>query len=272
MRRTKSIIISVATYALAAVFAAPVLWVAVASLSTNSQLARTPIPLGLNFLNYVSAWIDAQIGVFVFNSLLVSLSTTLIMTVLATMAAYAVSRTQLRFRRVFLVILTVGLVAPIFTYVVWLLDAISTAGLLNNRLALILVSSIVFIAVPLLLLIGFFRELPGELMDAARVDGASEWAVFWRIAVPLARPAIVTSLIFGFVWTWNDLFLPAVFLQDPTLYTIPQGIISLRSNAYTADYVRTFAAAMISTVPMILLYRELARRAGSAITGGALKG
>jgi raffinose/stachyose/melibiose transport system permease protein len=272
VHKTKSVAVSIATYLLAAVFAAPVLWVAVASLSTNSQLAQTPIPFGLNFVNYVSAWVDAQIGVFVFNSLLVSLSTTVIMTVLATMAAYAVSRTRLPLKGVFIGVLTIGLIAPIFTYIVSLLSDISTAGLLDNRLALILVSAIVFIAVPLLLLIGFFREIPGELLDAARVDGASEWAVFWRVAVPLARPAIVTSLIFGFVWTWNDLFLPAVFLQDPTLYTIPQGIISLRSNAYTADYVRTFAAAMISTVPMILLYRELARRAGSAITGGALKG
>ncbi|MCU1439680.1 MAG: carbohydrate transporter permease [Rhodoglobus sp.] len=272
MRSAKSVLISVGTYVLAAVFAAPVLWVAIASLSTNSLLARTPIPIGLNFVNYVSAWIDAQIGVFVFNSLLVSISTAVIMTVLATMAAYAVAKTRLRFRRIFLGILSIGLVAPIFTYIVWLLNAIATQGLLNNRLALILVSSIVFIAVPLLLLMAFFRDVPGELLDAARVDGASEWGVFWRIAVPLARPAIVTSLIFGFVWTWNDLFLPAVFLQNPTLYTIPQGIISLRANAYTADYVRTFAAAMISTVPMILLYRELARRAGSAITGGALKG
>jgi len=100
--------------------------------------------------------------------------------------------------------------------------------------------------------------------------------MFWSAgdakAAPLARPAIVTSLIFGFVWTWNDLFLPVVFLQNPALYTIPQGIISLRRDAYTPDYVRTFAAAIISTVPMIVLYRELARRAGSAITGGALKG
>jgi raffinose/stachyose/melibiose transport system permease protein len=272
VRRTSSVIVSVLTYALAAIFALPVLWVAVASLSTNSQLARSAIPIGLNFVNYVSAWVDAHIGIFVFNSLIVSLSTSLIMTLLSTMAAYAIARTRLRFRRIFIGVLTIGLIAPIFTYIVWLLNAISIGGLLNNRLALILVSSIVFIAVPLLLLMAFFREIPAELLDAARVDGASEWAVFWRIAVPLARPAIVTALIFGFVWTWNDLFLPAVFLRDPNLYTIPQGIISLRADAYTADYVRTFAAAIISTVPMVLLYRELARRAGSAITGGALKG
>jgi raffinose/stachyose/melibiose transport system permease protein len=272
VNRTKSVAISVGTYALAAVFAAPVLWVVVASLSTNSDLARTALPIGLNFINYVSAWIDAQIGIFGFNSLLVSVSTALIMTALATMAAYAVVRTRMRFRRLFIGVLTIGLVAPIFTYVVWLLNAVATGGFLNNRLALILVSSIVFIAVPFLLLMAFFRETPGELLDAARVDGASEWGVFWRIAVPLARPAIVTSLIFGFVWTWNDLFLATVFIQHPALFTSPQGIIALRSDAYTPDYVRTFAAAVISTVPMVLLYRELARRAGSAITGGALRG
>ena len=272
MRRTKSIIISVATYLLAMVFAAPVAWVLLASLSSNSALARAAVPVGVNFVNYASAWIDAHIGLFVFNSLLISLSTTLIMTVLATMAAYGLSRTRLRLRRVFTATITIGLVAPIFTYVVILIGAINNLGLLNNQLALILVSSAVFIAVPLLLLMSFFREIPGDLLDAARVDSASEWQVFWSIAAPLARPAIVTSLIFGFVWTWNDLFLPVVFLQDPTLYTIPQGIISLRRDAYTPDYVRTFAAAIISTVPMIVLYRELARRAGSAITGGALKG
>ena len=272
MRRAKSVLISAGTYLLAAVFAAPVLWVLLASLSSNSLLARRAVPIGLDFFNYVAAWTDAQIGRFVFNSLLISISTTVIMTVLATMAAYGLSRTRLRFRPLFTGLLTVGLVAPVFTYVVILIGAIGDLGLLNNRLALILVSSAVFIAVPLLLLISFFREIPGELLDAARVDGASEWQVFRSIATPLARPAIVTSLIFGFVWAWNDLFLPVVFLQSPVLYTIPQGIISLRRDAYTPDYVRTFAAAIISTVPMIVLYRELARRAGSAITGGALKG
>src|SRR6188472_2989720 len=100
------------------VFAAPVAWVLLASLSSNSALARAAVPVGVNFVNYASAWIDAHIGLFVFNSLLISLSTTLIMTVLATMAAYGLSRTRLRLRRVFTGIITVGLVAPIFTYVV----------------------------------------------------------------------------------------------------------------------------------------------------------
>jgi ABC-type glycerol-3-phosphate transport system permease component len=272
MRNPRAALVSMATYALALLFATPLIWVVLASLSTNADLLTSPIAVGLRFVNYASAWSDAQIGRFVFNSLVIACSTALLTTSVATLAGYALARTPIPGRALFLALVTIGIVAPVFTYITILTDTVVNAGLLNNRLTVVVVSTATFVAVPTLLMLAFFRDVPEELLDAARVDGATEWQVFWRIATPLARPALIASLVFCFVWSWNDLFLPVVFLQDTREFTIPQGIVALRNDAFTPDYVRMFAASVISTVPMVLLYRQLSRRTGSTIAAGALKG
>jgi ABC-type glycerol-3-phosphate transport system permease component len=113
----------------------------------------------------------------------------------------------------------------------------------------ILGNTALFLPVPALLMRSFFRTLPDELADAARLEGASEWRVFRDIMVPLARPGVLTALIFAFVWAWNDVLLPVVFLQSPDQFTIPYGIAALRPGDFRQDYVSVFAASIISTAP-----------------------
>ena len=105
------------------------------------------------------------------------------------------------------------------------------------------------------------------------MDGAPEFTVFSRIVLPLARPALVLCLVFGFVWIWADLFIPEVLLVSPSKYTIPAGInFLIVSINQVPPYVILFAATVMSTVPMILVYRYMSRHSGDLITGGAVKG
>ena len=116
-------------------------------------------------------------------------------------------------------------------------------------MAVILATTATFLPVPTLLMRSFFQTLPEELADAARVEGASEWQVFFDIMAPLARPGVLTALIFAFVWAWNDVLLPVVFSAISDQFTIPYGIAALRPADFRQDYVSVFAASIISTVP-----------------------
>jgi raffinose/stachyose/melibiose transport system permease protein len=139
-------------------------------------------------------------------------------------------------------------------------------------MAVILATTATFLPVPTLLMRSFFQTLPEELADAARVEGASEWQVFFDIMAPLARPGVLTALIFAFVWAWNDVLLPVVFLQSPDQFTIPYGIAALRPADFRQDYVSVFAASIISTVPMVIIWLFLQRRFIAGLTFGASKG
>lgn len=262
------------TIALASIFALPALWALMASFSTNQQITLNSLrpPDRLHFENYTHAWKQAQIGTFVFNSLTVALSSAIIITVLATMAGYALARLYFPGKPLVIVVLLSAIIMPVFSYVVPLSRLFRGWGLTNSLVPVILATSAIFLPVPVLLMRSFFNQLPEEIADAARVEGASEWQVFRHIMAPLARPGILTSLIFTFVWAWNDVLLPIVFIQAPDKFTIPSGIAALRPAAFRQDYVSIFAASMISTIPMILIWLFLQRRLIAGLTFGASKG
>jgi len=262
------------TLLLAATFALPALWALLASLSTNQQI--TINSLGLpdrpHFENYSNAWVDAKIGTYVFNSLIIATVSACLIALFATLLGYALGRLIFPGKRLVVFVLLSAIIMPVFGYIVPLSRLIRDLHLSNTFPAVILATTAIFLPVPALLMRSFFEQLPDEIADAARVEGASEWQVFLDIMAPLARPGILTSLIFAFVWTWNDVLLPIVFIQDPDKFTIPAGIAGLRPAAFRQDYVSIFAASMISTIPMILIWVFLQRRLIAGLTLGASKG
>ena len=220
---------------LAIPFVFPSLWVLMASFSTNTQITMDSLALPdrLYVENYVHAWTGAKFSSFVYNSLAVSGSVSLFIGFLATMLGYAVSRLDFPGRRLILLLIMMAIVTPVFAYLEPLTRVVRHLGLANSRTAVILTTTATFLPVPTLLMRSFFLQLPEELGDAGRVEGASEWGVFRYIMAPLARSGILTVLIFAFLWSWNDLLLPAVFIQSPDKYTIAYAITTLRPAVFS---------------------------------------
>ena len=245
-----------------------------ASFSTNTQITMDSLALPdrLHVENYAHAWTGAKFSTFVYNSLAVSGSVTVLIGVLATMLGYAVSRLDFPGRRLLLLLIMMAIVTPVFSYLEPLTRVVRHLGLANSRTAVILTTTATFLPVPTLLMRSFFLTLPEELSDAGRVEGASEWGVFRHIMVPLARSGVLTVLIFAFLWSWNDLLLPAVFLQAPDKYTIAYAITTLKPAGFRQDHVTMFAASIISTGPMIVVYLLLMRRFIAGLTVGGLRG
>ena len=260
--------------ALALPFVVPTLWVLQASFSTNQQITinSLALPDHPHLENYILAWREARIGSYVFNSLIIAGSTSVLAALLATGLGYALAKLSFPGRRLVLVTVFAAIAMPVFAYIVPLSRLVRDLGLSNSRLAVILVSTAVFLPVPTLLLRSFFQTLPEELADAGRVEGANEWQIFRYLMGPLALPGILTALIFVFVWTWNDLLFPVIFLQSPDKFTIPYGIAALRPADFRQDYVSVFAGSIMSTVPMLLIYVLLMRQFISGITIGSVKG
>ncbi len=259
---------------LAIPFVFPSLWVLMASFSTNTQITMDSLALPdrLYVENYTYAWTGAKFSRFVYNSLAVSGSVSLFIGILATMLGYAVSRLDFPGRRLILLLIMMAIVTPVFAYLEPLSRVVRQLGLANSRTAVILTTTATFLPVPTLLMRSFFLQLPEELGDAGRVEGASEWGVFRYIMAPLARSGILTVLIFAFLWSWNDLLLPAVFIQSPDKYTIAYAVTTLRPAGFRTDHVVMFAASIISTGPMIVVYLLLMRRFIAGLTVGGLRG
>jgi alpha-1,4-digalacturonate transport system permease protein len=259
---------------LAIPFVFPSLWVLMASFSTNTQITMDSLALPdrLYVENYVHAWTGAKFSSFVYNSLAVSGSVSLFIGILATMLGYAVSRLDFPGRRLILLLIMMAIVTPVFSYLEPLSRVVRQLGLADSLTAVILTTTATFLPVPTLLMRSFFLQLPEELGDAGRVEGASEWDVFRHIMAPLARSGILTVLIFAFLWSWNDLLLPAVFIQSPDKYTIAYAVTTLRPAGFRTDHVVMFAASIISTGPMIVVYLLLMRRFIAGLTVGGLRG
>jgi ABC-type glycerol-3-phosphate transport system permease component len=272
--RPRSLFPFVAGCLLALPFVFPALWVLMASLSTNNAITLDALrpPSELHFENYAHAWNEGQIGRFVGNSLIVSTASAVLIAIAATMLGYALGRLEFPGRRLVLLVVISAIALPVFAYVIPLTRTVRALHLPDARLAVILATTATFLPVPTLLMRSFFQTLPEELADAARVEGASEWQVFHHIMAPLARPGILTALIFAFVWAWNDVLLPVVFLQSPDQFTIPYGIAALRPADFRQDYVSVFAASIISTAPMVIIWMFLQRRFIAGLTLGASKG
>jgi ABC-type glycerol-3-phosphate transport system permease component len=262
------------TVGAALLFVGPVIWLLFASLSTNTVLDTDPLAVvgQFHFENYVTAFTKAQIGDYVVNSLFVGSMTALLVGVVATMAGYALAWLRLPARRLLMAVLLIALAAPVITYVIALSQIAIAYRLMNSLASVILVNAGTFSVIPALMIAAFFRGLPRELPEAARIDGASEWQTFLRVMVPLALPAILVAMTFAFVWSWNDILVPVVLLQSPSNYTIPQGVMNLKVDAHSQDLVKMFAAAIISAIPMVLVYRVLERRSVDSLRAGAVTG
>jgi ABC-type glycerol-3-phosphate transport system permease component len=216
--------------------------------------------------NYSAAW--SGIAGFIWNTVVVAVVTVVFTLVLGSMAAFVFARYDFPGKRlVFYLFLGLLMIPSILTLIPLFLE-IKGMHLLNNWLALILPYIAGGQAITVFVLQAFFSSLPEEMFEAARIDGASEFRIFWQVVIPLCRPALAAMGIFTFMYAWEDFFWPLIIVSDSNLYTAPLGLaLFVQKNRAAWDLL--FAGSVIATIPMILVFLFFQRQfiRGIALTG-----
>jgi raffinose/stachyose/melibiose transport system permease protein len=251
----------------------PLVWVLFGSLKTKSEMINNVWgpPSGLVFQNYVDAWRIAGMSSRIVNSLAITVSALALLVTVATPCAYAVSRLNFRGRGVVVAVVVASMLIPPQVMAIPLFIVARDLGLINSRLGIALIYASTSMPLSVFILRSFFLTLPPDLEDAARVDGASRFAILTRVMLPLVRPGVALVLIFGFIEIWSDFFLAFLLLRQPQLQTIPLGLVSFFQQ-YESLWNLYFAALTITTLPVIVVFLILQRQFIAGLTAGAVKG
>ena len=252
----------------------PVLWMVVSSLRPDGHIFNNP-SLVLNTFdtsNYTHGWnaLGRPFGVYLLNSAIVVLGAVTGNLITCAMAAYAFARLRFRFKRPAFAAMLMTIMLPIHVVVVPQYVIFAHLHMVNSFWPLILPKFFATDAFFVFLMVQFIRGLPRELDEAARIDGAGHWRIFGQILLPLMTPALATTAIFTFLWTWNDFFSQLIYLTDPNLYTVPVALRSFIDAQGKSSYGSMFAMSVVSIAPLLLLFafgqKYLIR--GIATTGG----
>ncbi|CAA9569072.1 MAG: N-acetyl-D-glucosamine ABC transporter, permease protein 2 [uncultured Thermomicrobiales bacterium] len=267
-------IISVVMWALALIFLLPFVWMVVSSLKREIDVFRLPVrwwPDPLTWQNYVKVWTgEHPLTRYIGNSLLVAVARVLGELLTASLAAYAFARLRFRGRNAVFLLYISTLIIPHQMLLVPRFILYRQLGIYDTLWALILPG--IFTVFGTFLLRQFFMTIPQELSDAARVDGANEFQIYWRIVLPLARPALASLAILAFVWSWNDYETPLVMLTTESRFTIPLGLTSYidESGGFSAALI--MAGAVSSIIPIFVVFLIMQRQFIQALARSGLKG
>jgi raffinose/stachyose/melibiose transport system permease protein len=245
----------------------------VSSLKTTGQIFQNPfsLPTSPTFEAYRTAWEVGDFREYFWNSVVVTVASVAIIMVLGSMAAYPIGRYAFRGRNLLYVYFLSGLMLPIKLGIVPLFFLVTSLGLYDTRVSLVLVYAASGLPFAVFVLAAFFRTLPKDLEEAARIDGAGEFRIYWRIMLPLVRPALATVAIFNFIQFWNDFFFPLILIQTDSLRTIPVGLTNF-FGTYQNDWATIFAGLTIASLPLILLFLVASKQIIRGLTAGATKG
>jgi N-acetylglucosamine transport system permease protein len=260
-------------WAIAVIF--PFVWMVVTAFKSDPEILSSPwsLPANLQWGNFTRAWTEARIGTFFINTLIVlagSLTGTLLV---SSMAAYVLARFSFPGRQLIFYGFIAGLMFPVFLALVPLYFLVNDLNLLATYQGLILVYIAYSLPFTIFFLTAFFKTLPAELGEAAILDGASQYQIFFQIMMPLAKSGLIAMGIFNFLGQWNQFLLPLVLMPNEDRYLLSQGLYFLAvQQGYQNDYGALFAAMVITMVPTLIIYMLFQRRLESGLTAGALKG
>jgi multiple sugar transport system permease protein len=272
-QRVRSVVRHLALIAAAALMLYPVLWLVVSSLRPHDQIFQAPglLLTDVEARNYPEGWnaLADPFSVYLVNSAIVVLGAIVGNLVSCSMAAYAFARLEFRGRKVLFTVMLMTIMLPIHVVIVPQYVMFSELGWLNTFLPLIVPKLLATDAFFVFLMVQFIRGIPRELDDAARIDGCGRAGIFLRVILPLMTPALATTAIFTFIWTWNDFFSQLIYLTDPDMYTVPVALRSFVDSTTGTSWGSLFAMSVVSLLPVFLAFligqRFLVR--GIATTG-----
>lgn len=257
---------------LGAIYLGPILWAFAVSLQHEGKPIKSVIdwftgPYTLE--NYPRIIFDSSVPTWLMNSVFIAVIVTVLTVIFSAMAAYAIAKIPFKGSNLFFLYFMLGLMVPGEATIVPLFITVNNMNLIDSYAGLILPS--IAGSMNLIIMVTFFKNLPNELLEAVRIDGGGELTIFWRIILPLSKTIIATVCIFAFVGSWNNYLWPLLCAMSNSLFTLPVGIPTF-AGTYTVDYVAPLTAAMVASLPMIIIYIIFEKQIVAGITSGAVKG
>jgi len=251
----------------------PLLWMWYAAFRVPDTSNPDPFawPKAFTFNNIIKAWTVGRMSVYIGNSFLVAIPRVAAILLLASLAGFAFGKLKWKFRDLIFSFILIGLMLPIQAMIIPVFYNLQRLGFVNTRWALIVPGFGLAMPFACFMMRAFYRDLPNELMDSAAIDGCNKFRTWFSIIAPLTKPALVSLLIFEFMWSWNDFFLPNIMIYSDNLRTMPLGLIFYRTK-YVVDHTLMAAGATICTLPVIIIFIFLQRSFTAGITAGAVKG
>src|SRR5262245_14989336 len=229
------------------------------------------LPRTITLDNFAKAWDIGNFATTYRNSLIITMLKVPLGVFISAMMAFALARMRIRFRRAILFAIVLGLTVPIYIVLVPLFSLIRDLHLIDNILGLLGPYLGFGIPFTVLVLYAFFRRLPNEIFEAATMDGAGPWRIFFQIVLPLSTPVLVTVLVLDAVATWNELLMALTIISSDQNKTLPLGLLNF-TGIYATDYSGLAAAILVAVLPVLVLYAFLQRYIVSGLTAGAVKG
>ncbi|MEL4898097.1 carbohydrate ABC transporter permease [Crocosphaera sp. Alani8] len=257
-------------------FIAPIIWQVLTSIKTNEDISAIPnvyIPKTITFEHYLELFQRRPFGLYIFNSALVSIISTVICLVIGSPAAYVLARIKLPGKNIITALILIISLFPYVLLFLGLLEVIKIFGLGNNYLALIVPYTGINLPLTILVMRSFFEQLPKDLEDAARIDGYKIIPMLIQILLPMTLPALVTTGILTFIFAWNEYIFALTFITRETMKTIPVATAQIGgATIFEIPYGPIAAATVLGTFPLVLLVLFFQRRIVEGLTAGAVKG
>lgn len=260
-------------FVLAILWMVPVVFSVFTAVKSPQELATHgvfSIPTSIDWNNFVQAWTVGDMSIYMKNSLLITVIKVPLGILIESLAAFGLTRLNFRFSKSMFVLFLVGFMIPMQATLIPLNIMLIQTHLINTYFALIVIYIAFGLPFGILVLRGFFRQIPFELNEAAQIDGCTTWGLYWRVIMPLSLPAIATLVIFDFLATWNEFLLVQTFITSNSMKTLPSGLLNYTTQ-FSTNYSLVNAGVLISIVPVLMVYLIFQRYFVSGLAG-SIKG
>lgn len=252
----------------------PVFWMISISFRPNGDVFTYPVqilPKNFTLEAYEAVFNNPQIGTYFFNSYVNGMIVTLISVVVGVMAGYGVSRYEFKGKTVFNTCVIATQTIPSVTLIIPFFILMVAYNLFDTRLALIVAYISFALPYAIVMMVGYFNSISRELDEAARIDGASDFRTMWQIITPLAKPGIISTMLYTFVLSWNEFIFASILVRDDSLKTIPIGI-SLLKGELSYEWNTLMAMSLVGSIPVLIVYLLGQRHFISGLSSGGVKG
>ena len=250
----------------------PIFWILINSFKSTSEFLQNSfnLPSVLHFENYLKAW-SSGLNRYFLNSVFISVVSIFFTTLLSSLAAYGLTRFRFKFRGALFTFILCGLSLSIESSFVPLFKLFQSIHLYNTQFGVILLYIAFRIPLTVFLMRSYFISFPKDIEEAARMDGCSSFAIYWRMILPIGKPILASRALMNLIFTWNEFLTALIFLEDQDLMTIPVGLNALKGEMLQEWNIQ-LAAVVIASIPLIIMFLCMQKQFVKGLTAGSVKG